>query len=359
MNLRDFFTRSTTRAPANSGMLVGRLYGNNLLPTGVLSASNAMTNSDIYAVTTLISSDIAAMKWHATAPIEQALDKPNVYTAGYNFWQSVVAQMLLYGNAYVLINKTGDIVTGFEKLQDDQIGQVIVADDSSSLTYLVRFNDKRPDMYYDSSEILHFKLISVGSDTNDQYFGKSPLMSLVPELSAQGLSNELTKNTLQNGINPAVMIKVPEAKLDREVKDSIRDGFVDSTTGANFGKPIVLDSSADVSTLGINPEVTNFLKTVDFTKTQISKVFGIPDSYLNGQGDQQSSIEMISGLYSASISRYKNAIQSELSLKLGVPVEMTTEMTDDALINRYVLLADKQIVGTVEANAALKQKGII
>ena len=348
MNLRDFFTRSTTRAPANSGMLVGRLYGNNLLPTGVLSASNAMTNSDIYAVTTLISSDIAAMKWHATAPIEQALDKPNVYTAGYNFWQSVVAQMLLYGNSYVLINKTGDIVTGFEKLQDDQIGQVIVADDSSSLTYLVRFNDKRPDMYYDSSEILHFKLISVGSDTNDQYFGKSPLMSLVPELSAQGLSNELTKNTLQNGINPAVMIKVPEAKLDREV-----------TTGANFGKPIVLDSSADVSTLGINPEVTNFLKTVDFTKTQISKAFGIPDSYLNGQGDQQSSIEMISGLYSASISRYKNAIQSELSLKLGVPFEMTTEMTDDALINRYVLLADKQIVGTAEANAALKQKGII
>lgn len=359
MKFRDFFTRSSTRAPVNRGMIVGRLYGNTLLPTGILSASTAMDNSDIYAVTTLISSDIAAMKWHATTTLEAVLDKPNTFTSGFNFWQSVVAKMLLYGNAYVLINRNGQDVTGFEQLQDDQVTSVIISDDGSDITYQVRFNDNRPETYFDSDEILHFKLISLGSDINDQYFGKSPLLSLAPEIAITNLSNELAKSALQNGINPSVMINVPEAQLDKEVKDSIRDGFVESTTGANYGKPIVVDSSAKVETLGISPEVANLLSNLAFTKTQIAKAFGVPDSYLMGQGDQQSSIEMIQGLYNTSITRYKNAIQSELTLKIGVPIEMSTEITDDAMINRFVTLADKQIISPVDANSALKQKGII
>lgn len=356
---KDFFTRSSPRAPANSGMVVGRLYGNTIIPTGILSASNAMTNSDIYAITSLVASDIAGMEFHSTPLIETALNRPSKNINPFNFWQSVVAQMLLYGNAYVLINKQQDTITGFELVQDDQVSSIIVSDDGQDLTYLVHFNDKRPDAYYDANEILHFKLITAGSDTSSQYFGKSPLISLVPELSIQGLSNELTKSTLKNGINPAVLIKIPEAKLDRDVKTGIRDSFIDQSTGDNFGKPIVLDSSSELSQLGVSPEVTQLLNNLDFTKTQISKAFGVPDSYLMGQGDQQSSIEMIQGLYQNSITRYKNAIQYELSLKLGVPIEMATELTDDQLIARYTLLAENSIISPVDANQALKQKGII
>lgn len=357
--LTEFFTRSSTRAPATSGMIVGRLYGNTLLPTGVLSATNAMTNSDIYATTALIASDISGMRFHSSDVIEQALNKPSSITPGFNFWQSVVAQMLLYGNAYVLINKNELVVTGFERLQDDQVQEVIVDDTGQALTYHVHFNDKRPDMYYDSSEILHFKLVSVGSDYNDQFFGKSPLISLVPELSINGLSNELAKSALQNGINPNIMIKVPEAQLDRGAKDTIRDGFVESTTGANFGKPIVLDASASVETLGIDNNVANLLDNLSFTKTQVSKAFGVPDSYLNGQGDQQSSIDMIAQMYDSSIQRYKNAIASELTLKLGTPVELAKEMTDDQAIARYLLLAENQVISSTDVNDLLKQKGIL
>ncbi len=356
----DFFSRSSPVPPSNSGIIVGRLYGNTLIPTGVLSASNAMTNSDIYAVVSLISSDIASMQFHSDELTEQVLNNPTKTINSYNFFQSIVAKMLLYGNSYVLINKDKSVITGLEMLEDDQIGEVIVSDDGQDVTYLVHFNDNRPDTYYDSSEILHFKLITVGSDTNDKYFGKSPLMSLAPELGIQSLSNKLIESTLKNGINPSVMIKIPEAQLDGQAKDNIRNGFISASTGKNTGKPIVLDSSAQLEQLGISPEVSNFLANINFTKTQVAKAFGISDSMILGTtGDAQSNLDMINQSYQRSLTKYKNAIQYELSLKFGVPIQLASEVTDDQLITRVTSLVTNNIISAGDAEALLKQKGII
>lgn len=341
-------------------MIVGRLYGNTLLPTGVLSANTALTNSDLYAVTMLISSDIAAMQWHNQGPLSGPLDRPNSYTSSFNFWQSVVAKMLLYGNSYVLIQRddTG-AVSGFEQIQDDQLESVLVNDDGSDITYQVRFNDDRPTTYYQPDEILHFKLLALGSSINDQFFGKSPLLSLAPEIGLTNLSNKLAESALQNGINPSMLITIPEAQLDKEVKDGIRDNFVSSTTGDNFGKPIVLDSSAKVEALGINPEISKLLSNLTFTRNQVAKAFGIPESYLQGKGDQQSSIAMTESMYAVAIDRYKNAIQSELQLKLGVPVTLSTEITDDALVVRLTTLTESTIISPADAQAILKDRGIL
>lgn len=360
MGLKDFFTRSSTRAPT-TGMIVGRLYGNTIFPTGVLSASNAMTNSDIYSAVSLISSDVASMQFTSDSNVVNVLNKPHKFINSFNFWQSVVAQMLLYGNAYVTINKSpdGNTLLGLELLQDYQVSSITVEDGSTDITYDVKYDDNRPETYYSSSEMLHFKLITVGSDENNRFFGSSPLLSLVPELSIQGLSNELTKATLKNGINPGVAIKVPEAQLDKAAKDNIRDGFIDSTTGENSGKPIVLDASTDLDILGISPEVASFLENVNWTKTQISKAFGINEAMLNGDGDSQSSIQMVQEQYQKSLMRYKNAIQYEIALKLDTNVNLASVPTDDVILTRYQNLVSNQIVSPEDANSELKKKGII
>lgn len=361
MGIKDFFTRASTQAPRNTGVIVGRMFGNSLLPTGVLNGSTAMTNSDIYSVVNLVSSDLASMNFHTTnVPIENALNNPNRLTNQFTFWQSVVAQLLLYGNSYVLINKSQDLVTGFEKLDDSQIQQVAISDDGQALTYQVHFYDSRPDMYYDSSELLHFKLITVGDNNqSESIFGKSPLISLVPELSIQQLTNRLSENTLKNAINPYVTIKIPEAKLDKETKDNIRNSFIEGTTGDNYGKPVVLDSSADLGTIGVSPEVTNLLNNLNWTKTQVSKAFGVPDSYLMGQGDAQSNIEMIQDLYRGSIERYRNAVTAELTMKLGTPISLAEQVTDDAEIARLLLLQQNQVITPGDTKIALQNRGII
>jgi len=180
-----------------------------VLPTGILSADSAMTNSDIYSVVSLISSDIAGMKFHSTDTVEQLLNNPSSYINGFNFWQTVVAQMLLYGNAYATIDKdSSGAVQGITLLRDDQVSEIII--NNAELTYLVNFDEaNKPSLYYSSDEILHFRLLTVGTDTNKQYFGRSPLVALAPEINIQNLSNNLTKST--NGLLPkyCLLVSVP------------------------------------------------------------------------------------------------------------------------------------------------------
>jgi len=359
LKLTEFFKRSSQQAPTNTAMVVGRLYGNQVLPTGILNTSNAMTNSDIYSVVSLISSDIAGMHFNTVDYVDKVLNKPSTVTNSYNFWQSVVAKMLLYGNAYCLINKDKDgNLSGLELIQDEQVMSLEVGQ-NQSLTYAIHFYDERPDTYYDSSELLHFKLVSVGSDFNSQYFGISPLVSLVPELGLQSLSNKLAESALQNAINPSVLISVPDAQLDKEVKDNMRTAFVDQTTGDNFGKPIVLDASQQLTTLGVKPEITNMLSNVNFAKEQISKAFGINSGMLNGEGDAQSNLDQMTSLYNSSLQRYMNPIKYELEAKLNVPIQMSADITDDAVVTRINTLVTNQIISAADAQQLLKSKGII
>ena len=69
--------------------------------------------------------------------------------------------------------------------------------------------------------------------------------------------------------------------------------------------------------------IASLLNQVDWTRDQIAKVYGVPDSYLNGQGDQQSSITQIGGQYAKSLNRYVQAIISELNDKLHANISGT------------------------------------
>ena len=60
----------------------------------------------------------------------------------------------------------------------------------------------------------------------------------------------------------------------------------------------MLDDLESYTPLELQADVAKLLSQVDWTTTQIAKVYGVPDSYLNGQGDQQSSLTMIQGFYS-------------------------------------------------------------
>ena len=83
-----------------------------------------------------------------------------------------------------------------------------------------------------------------------------------------------------------------------------------------------MDAGAKLETIDVTPNVAKLLDNATFAQTQIAKAFGIPDSYLNGQGDQQSSIEMIRSLYQNALTMYIRPIESELSFKLGSPVKL-------------------------------------
>lgn len=347
-----------------SGYTPFTVEGNTIIPEPVVNAETAIKNSDIFSVISLISSQLASINYVMDEPFKGVFDHPNDKINAYGFWTSVINQMLLTGNAYVAIRRKKGIPVEFEEIPYGNV-QVILGDNNGDLTYQVSYNDERDSEVIQSGDMLHFRIFVTGNPLY-QYIGTSPLQALVNELSFQSLSSKLSVNTLKNFIAPSLAITVPKAQLTKEVKDYIRDSFQEQYSGANQGKPVVLDQSATVEAMPtIDAKTAEYLNNVDWTRTQVSKVFGIPENYLNGQGDQQSSLDQSASMFISSFNRYIKPFVSELEQKFGVPVKTDLDPIVDPTGTKYANMIAKFASGKTPALsgeqviALLQRKGVI
>lgn len=322
------------------------LSGGKIQTSTVVDANKAFRNSDVFAVVQRISSDIASCSFNGQQ-YQTLLNNPFKLMNPYAGWQSVFIQLLLNGNAYVVMHENKKhLVTQFEPIPSDNV-QLTLTDDAEDIIYTVHYNDERNDEDIPSNRMLHFKLVTPGMDEN-QYTGVSPLISLVPELGIQDNSKKLTLTSLIHAIAPTNIYSTPNALTEPGAREQIREAFEEANTGDNAGRILVMDAGAELKTIDVTPNVSKLLDNATFSQTQIAKAFGIPDSYLNGQGDQQSSIEMIRSLYQNALTMYIRPIESELTFKLGAPVHLDVTSAIDVdhqnELNNIVSLAKNNLL---------------
>lgn len=309
------FKKSQTRdltIPTNTVPFIqvgGKILSNNL----TVSADTALQHSDIYAVVNRISSDIASASIDIPAPFYNVIQNPNPRQTKFAFIQSIVASMLLTGNAFVIMYRNGSSIPSELELVPSANVEMTLEDDLS-ITYNFSFDDGRPNKVLTGKDVLHFKLMSTGYEAS-LYTGRSPLESLVTEIAIQDNSNKLTLNVLANAITPTNILKVEKGVLDSDRKKNMKQAFESSM---KTGSTIVLDQSADLKQISINSDVANFLKNVDYTSENIAKAFCIPSSYVGLNADEQSSIEQIRSDYINSLNMYYKPIEEELSKKLAL-----------------------------------------
>lgn len=334
---------------------------NFLHPDDYTSADKALQNSDLYSTIYQISADIATSKFTADMPRAQSLlDNPSSTSNAHAFWQSMAAQLLLDGNAYAYIwRNVNGVPVRLEYLRPSQVSAFLL-DDGSGLVYSLQFDE--PDVgvmeAVPQSDMIHFRLLS----TNGGMTGHSPLMALQDELQIKASSNSLTISALGHAITPNGVLTVQHGGLlsDKD-KVALSNAFEKQATSASG--PVVLDDLSTYQPLEIRSDVSSLLSSTDWTSKQIAKVYGIPDSYLNGQGDQQSSLTMISGMYSNALNRYLTAEQSELDNKLtadiSVSVQPALDPDNSDYANQVGAALKNGAITSEQANWMLKQSGFI
>lgn len=295
------------------------LVNGQLVPTidGVISPDHAIYNSDIFSCINLISSDVAAAQWRVKGGKDDNLLRiigrsPNRVTNAFTFWQSVLVTLLLNGNCYVLIyrSKFDNSPTKLEYLKPEWI-DVIQSDDSQQLYYDITPDDHRDSFRVDSTDILHFRLLSKDGGLT----GISPLLALRPEVSIQDQTNKLSLSAMTQAINPNGILNVEASLLDKDGKDNIRNEFEKANSGINAGRVMILDSTMSFTPSSVDAQVLKVLQQTDWTRQQIAKAFAVPMDMLN-QESQHSNIDQIKGLYATCLSRYTNPIINELTNKL-------------------------------------------
>ena len=355
MSLKNPFE---TRQVITTGSYMPFIFANSgtsIVPNELISADMALKNSDLYSVTSLISADVAGAKFiGSNAQALAVLNKPSHLTNRYNFWQTIVLELLMSGNAFATIGENELRYIPNQNVSLDLTNDV--------LTYQITPHGDYTGGTFQADAVLHFKIMAHGVN-GTELIGHSPLESLANEIQQQEQANRLSLATLAQAINPTSVIKIPDAVVSPEAKESVRREFEKANTGSNAGRTLVLDQSADFQSLSINADVAKFLTNATYQRTQISKAFGVPDSYLNGQGDQQSNIDMIKNMYVNGLNRYIEPIVSEVQAKFSddISLDMSSILDYSNSIFKQDLLnfVDKGILNGSQALDILKSKGIV
>ncbi|MCJ2160499.1 phage portal protein [Leuconostoc mesenteroides] len=298
-----------------SGSSYNLSSGQMVLGGGFISADRALKNSDVWTAVNIISSDIARVKFHA--PKKQKIDKllgtPSRVTNRFNFFQSMIAQMLLTGNAYALrrLDSSGEYL---EFVSPSHISQYL-SDDGQTTTYDITFNGTQEDDLKNvpADDVIHLRLLS----TDGGLTGKSPLTALVDELTLQSGNNKLANSVFNKSANPSAMLKLNTGnKLNSEGREAIRSAFEEANTGANAGRVMVMDGTFDYSQLEVKSDVAKLLTATDWTRAQIAKAFMLPSDML-GSESEHSNADQIRATYNNTIGRYLAPALEELSMKYG------------------------------------------
>ncbi|GEO65911.1 phage portal protein [Levilactobacillus spicheri] len=336
---------------------------NFLTPNGqrdYVSATDALKNSDIYSVVSQLSGDLATVQLSANMPRAQGiLNNPSSTANGHAFWQSMFAQLLLGGEcfAYRWRNSNG-LDIRWEYLRPSQV-ETYLLEDGSGLTYTVTFDETQLGVrqYVPQGDMIHIRLTGI----NGGQTGISPLEALTSELQIKDASNDLTLAALARSISaPGVLSIQHGGLLSEKMKASRSRNFMRQVNKSNGG-PVVIDELEEYKPLEMKADVTKLLSQTDWTSKQIAKVFGIPDSYLNGQGDQQSNIDQIKGMYANALNRYMQCIVSELDNKLNATITANLRPAIDPLGDAFATtlsgLAKDGTIANNQATWVLQQLG--
>lgn len=327
-----------------------------------VDARTALKNSDIYSVIYQLSSDLADGTLKADAPRAQGiLNNPTETSNAHAFWQSMYAQLLLGGEcfAYRWRNQNG-IDKTWEYLRPSQVTPFLL-EDGSGLIYNVTFDEPEVGVMeaIPQSDMIHIRLMS----RNGGKTGISPLSALSNELQIKDQSNKLTLSALARSVmSPGILTIQHGGLLSDDDKASRSRKFMKQTNNSENG-PIVLDDLEQYTPLEIKNNIAQLLDQVSWTSAQIAKVYGVSDSVLNGQGDQQSSVDMINSDYVKSLSRFAKSIVGELNNKLNANVILDLRSSIDPLGDDYATtianLAKKGALDGNQASWLLKQIGYV
>lgn len=327
-----------------------------------ISAREALHNSDIFSIVYQLSSDLATVKYTADRSRSQAMiDNPSSTSNPHAFWQSVYAQLLLGGEAFAYRwRNVNGVDLRWEYLRPSQVN-VFLLDDGSGLQYTVTFDEPELGVKQNvpQGDMLHFRLLS----TNGGMTGISPLTALANELKINDSSNRLTLTALAKSIVSPGVLSIGHGGLLGAKEKAARSRQFIKQVNQSDGGPVVIDALEKYEPLEIKSNVAALLSQTDWTGTQIAKIFGVPDSYLNGQGDQQSSVDQIAGLYANSLNRYASAITGEFSNKLGTTVSAdlrpALDPLSNSIANRVTGLVSKGVLAGNQGQWILQQSGLV
>lgn len=252
------------------------------LSTGDITANNALKNSDIiFACVNLIASTIAKMSVNlfetddsgAKTKLKNDVTyllkvRANENTSAVDFIQTMVANMLLYGNAYALIETRKGVPTALKILDNGSTSLQKVRG-----KYYIQTMIDDVQKTFDYSQVIHIKDLS-----SDGILGVSRIDSLKNKLKNNTIADEKLGNLYTKEGQASIKgILNLGSELSVEAKKRLKKGF-NSVLNSDDSGIAILDSGISFQQMNRNTSIldNSFIDSLKLNKEAIAMIFNIP-----------------------------------------------------------------------------------
>ena len=206
-------------------------------------------------------------------------DQPNANMTAVEFWESIVAQLCLLGNAYVLKTYIGTRLVSLDPLKPNLMQ--VKTDLNGDLFYV--YTTSSGLKTYTEAEIWHIKGFGV-----DGLIGLSPISYARHSLGASMATDKASGKLFANGMRAGGALTMTGV-LSPAQRTEIRENLAETLAGtANTGKLMVLEGGSTYQSLSMNPDDVQMLETRAFHVEEICRWFRVPP-FMIGHSEKSTS----------------------------------------------------------------------
>ncbi len=251
-------------------------------------------NPVVFRSVRMVAEAVASVPWLAYVdgvetpdhPMLALLRAPNAAQTQASFVETLVSNLLLFGNAYVEGVSTGVALQELHALRPDRMTLVPgtngwpVAFEYRVGADLVRFPaGEGPGV------LLHIKFHA----PLDDYYGASPLAAAETAVDIHNAAGHWNRALLENAARPsgALVYAGPDgASLSDEQFERLKAELDESFSGLrNAGRPLLLEGGLDWKALSLTPKDMDFIEAKAAAAREIALALGVPPLVLGLPGD--------------------------------------------------------------------------
>ena len=239
--------------------------------------------------------------------------KPNRYQTKVEFFETLMLNLALHGNAYAKITKVGGQIRSLLPLMASQIETKLLPDGSVVHLYHA---DGNVDVL-SSDSVWHVKLYGNG------IVGKSPLAFGRNMFGIAQAAEQSVGKIYANGGKPSGVLSF-DRLLTPAQRASVRENFATLTTGTD-DRLLVIEQGMKFDAVSMSPQDIELLASRKHQIDEIARWFGVPSILINqNEGSTtlgSSTAEIISGFYKLNLRPYLERIEASVKTWLFTPEE--------------------------------------